>query len=76
MGASELRSDLIKILGSIENEEFIRAIYDMVKEHEQGQEGKFWATLTEEQKKEIYLSYEESDQDVNLKKWDEIKNKY
>lgn len=76
MGASELRADLLKLLGSIENEELIRVIYDIVKEHQTGEEGKFWSTLTEEQKREIYLSYEESKEDANLKKWEDIKIKY
>ncbi len=76
MGASELRSDLIKMLGAIDNEQLLRAIYDFVKENKDQHEGKFWATLTEEQKKEIYLSYQESEEDANLKTWDDIKNKY
>jgi hypothetical protein len=76
MGVSDLRTDLIKILGSIDNEELLRTIYDFVKQRDHADEGKFWASLTDEQKKEIYLSYQESEEDATLKKWEDIKNKY
>jgi hypothetical protein len=40
------------------------------------EEGQIWKTLTEEQKKEVYLSYEESQDDKNLISWDTVKKKY
>lgn len=39
-------------------------------------EGKIWQTLTEEQKKEVHLSYEESQDDKNLISWETIKKKW
>jgi len=40
---------------------------------ENAQEGQIWKTLTEEQKKEVYLSYEESKNDDNLIDWEDVK---
>lgn len=60
MGTIELKSDLHKILDKIENEQLLRTIYDFLKQREDVEEGKIWKTLTEEQRKEVYLSYEES----------------
>jgi hypothetical protein len=39
-------------------------------------DGGFWSSLTEEQKREVYLSYEESEDDNNLVDWNEIKKAY
>jgi len=76
MGTIELKSDLHKILDKIENEQLLRTIYDFLKQSEDVEEGQIWKTLTEEQKKEVYLSYEESQDDKNLISWDTVKKKY
>ena len=76
MGTIELKSDLHKILDKIENEQLLRTIYDFLKQREDVEEGKIWKTLTEEQRKEVYLSYEESQEDKNLIDWDTVKKKY
>ena len=75
MGASELRADLIKLVNSIDNEELLRVVYKFIQDY-RGQSETFWESLSEEQKKEIHLSYEESKQDANLKKWEDIKHQY
>ena len=66
MGTIELKSNLHKIVDKINNEELLRTIYDFLKVRENLDEGRIWKTLTEEQKKEVYLSYEESEDDRNL----------
>jgi hypothetical protein len=76
MGVSEVRSNLIKMLGSIEDERLLRAVYDFLKEHENEESGSFWASLSEAQKNEINLAYKESEEDATLPKWEDIKNKY
>ena len=75
MGTLEIKSDLHKILDKIENEQLLRTVYDFLKQGEGKEEGRLWKTLTEEQKAEIYLSYEESDDDKNLINWEDIKKK-
>ena len=76
MGPIELKSDLHKILERIENEQLLRTIYDFLKQRETAKAGQIWKTLTEEQKKEVYLSYEESENDENLTDWERVKTKY
>jgi hypothetical protein len=76
MGALELKSDLHKILDKIENEQLLRTIYDFLKQGLTDVEGQNWQTLSEEQKKQVYLSYEESKDDKNLINWDDLKKKY
>lgn len=76
MGTIELKSNLHKILDKIENEQLLRTVYDFLKHEEKAEVGQIWKTLTEEQKKEVYLSYEESQDDSQLIAWDEVKKKF
>lgn len=76
MGTMELKSDLLKILDRIEDEQLLRTIYDFLKQSENAEVGQIWKTLTDEQRKEVYASYEESKDDNKLTSWEDIKNKY
>ena len=76
MGTIELKSDLYKILDNIENEQLLRTIYDFLKYSEESQEGQIWKSLTEDQKMEVYSSYEDSKDDKNLIDWETLKIKY
>jgi len=66
MGTIELKSNLHKIVDQIEDERLLRAIYDFLKLRENFEDGKIWNSLTEEQKKEVMLAYDESEEDANL----------
>lgn len=76
MGTIELKSDLRRILDKIEDEQLLRAIYDFLKQSENAEVGQIWKTLTDEQKKEVYESYEESKDDRNLTSWENVKKKH
>lgn len=75
MGTPELRSDLHKILDTIEDEQLLRTIYDFLKQ-ENFKGGEIWGSLTDDQKKEIYASYEESQDDGKLVSWQQMRKKY
>lgn len=74
MGALELKSNLHKIVDRINNEELLRTLYDFLKLRENLEEGRIWKSLTEDQKKEVFLSYEESEDDRNLIGWDKVRD--
>jgi hypothetical protein len=76
MGAAELKSDLHKIVDNIKDEQLLRTIYDFLKQGEDAGEGEIWQTLTEEQKREVYASFEESQDDKKLLAWEDVKKKY
>ena len=76
MGTIELKSDLLRILNKIEDEQLLRTIYDFLKQGENTEVGQIWKTLSDEQKNEVYASYEESQNDANLTSWEDIKKKY
>jgi hypothetical protein len=66
MGTTELKSNLHRIVDQIEDERLLRAIYGFLKLRENSEDGKIWNSLTEEQKKEVMLAYDESEDDANL----------
>lgn len=66
MGTVELKSDLHKILDRIDNEQLLKTIYDFLKQRENAKDGQIWESLSAEQREEVLLSYEESQDDKNL----------
>lgn len=66
MGTIELKSNIHKIVDGIQNEHLLRVIYDFLKLKESEKSGGFWDSLTEEQKQEVLLAYDESEEDDNL----------
>ncbi|MBS1545067.1 MAG: hypothetical protein JST14_15630 [Bacteroidetes bacterium] len=76
MSTAELKSDLSKMLENIDDEQLLRTIYEFLKQGTKEEEGRFWKTLTEDQKRRVYESYEQSKDDKKLIAWDTIKKKY
>ena len=66
MGTIELKTNLHKIVDRIDDERLLNAIYSFLRVREKSEEGQMWKSLTEEQKKEVLLAYEESEDDANL----------
>lgn len=66
MGAVELKLSLHQIVDRIKDERLVQAIYSFLKERENSNDGLMWESLTEDQKKEVLLTFEESEDDSNL----------
>jgi hypothetical protein len=66
MGKIELKSSIHKIVDEIESEYLLKSIYEFLKTKETSDSGRAWDNLTEEQRQEILLSYEESEDENNL----------
>lgn len=66
MSTTELRSNLHRIVDSIEDERLLRAIYSFLQKRESSEDGRMWKQMTEEQKQEVLRAYEESEDDANL----------
>ena len=66
MSTADLKSSIHKIIDGIQSEQLLQAIYDFLKVRESNKPGQLWDSLTEEQKQEVLLAYEESEDDNNL----------
>lgn len=65
MKTIELRTNIHKIVDSIESEQLLKTIYDFLKIRETGAKSS-WESLSEDQKKEILLAFDESEDEKNL----------
>ena len=66
MGTIELKSNIHKIVDGIQNEQLLQTLYDFLKIRETSQPGSLWSSLSKEQKQEILLAYDESENESNL----------
>lgn len=66
MGTLELKSNIHKIVDGIQNEQLLQTLYNFLKASQSSKSGKLWNSLTEEQKQEVLLAFEESENEENL----------
>ena len=76
MNKTTLRLNLHKLIDKIENQNLLEEYYKEIKSIIENSQGKIWEKLTNEQKKEILLFYEESETDNHLLDHDSVMNKY
>ena len=75
MSTIELKSNIHKIVDNINSEQLLQTIYSFLKTRERSRTGKLWRSLTSGQKKELLLSYEESEDVDNLIERDKVLKK-
>jgi hypothetical protein len=66
MGTVDLKLNIHKIVEKIHSEQLLQTIYDFLKARELNKPAQLWETLTEEQKKQVLLAYDESEDEHNL----------
>lgn len=66
MKTTELKSNLHKLIDSIQSEQLLQTLHDFLKLRESTQTGKLWDSLTDEQRNKVLLAYEESEVESNL----------
>ncbi|MVN20973.1 hypothetical protein GO621_05410 [Mucilaginibacter sp. HMF7410] len=66
MEALELKFHIHQIVDAIQNEQVLQTLYDFLKSKENEKDGSLWESLNEEQKKEVMLAFEESEDEGNL----------
>lgn len=66
MNTIELKSEIHKIIDRIESNELLQSLHDFLKVKEKSTPGSLWNSLSEEQKEEVFLSFEESEDENNL----------
>lgn len=65
MNTGQLRSNINRLVKSTKSEQLLLAVQELLNSGESN-EGKLWASLTDEQRQEVLLSYEESEDEKNL----------
>ena len=71
-----VKEKLHKIIDEIKDEKLLKGFYRLISSLEQSQNGKLYRSLSEEQKNELNLSYEESFSENNLLDHEDVKSEY
>ncbi len=76
MNNTSLKSNLHKLIDLIDDTNLLEEYYHEMKTIIQKSQGSAWDTLTDEQKKELLLSYDESEDESNLIDTKRVMSKY
>lgn len=66
METINLRSNIHKIVDRIQSEQSLQKLYNLLKVWDTNKPGQLWDSLTEEQKQEVLIAYDESEDENNL----------
>ncbi len=76
METIELKSELHRLIDELDNRNLLDDCYEEIKKAVAVSKNKIWDTLTEEQKQEVMLSYQESEDEGNLVDHETVMKKY
>ncbi|MDP2890178.1 MAG: hypothetical protein Q8P34_14580 [Bacteroidota bacterium] len=76
MNTIELKQSFHHLIDSIDNENLLINFYDLIKKRSSAKEGQLWNNLTDQEQKELLLSWEESKNPENLIDHEEMKIKH
>ena len=71
-----IKDDLHSLIDKIDNNELLEMVYQLLDSKNKSSEGELINSLTEDQKKELYESYDESLDESNLIDLDKLKSKH
>jgi len=76
MNTLELRRNFHLLIDSIDNENILFKFYELILNKKNEKENVLWNNLTNEQRRELNLAFEESEESKNLISNDELKKKH
>jgi len=72
----KIKDEFHHLIDSIDDEQLLKGYYELIQNLNSGENGQLWNSLTEEQKREVLLAYEESFDSANLIPHEEIKKSH
>lgn len=66
MSDIKIKSQIHDLVDTIDSDLLLHALYDVLKSSQSSKPGQMWSALTEEQKSQILLSFDESEHEENL----------
>ena len=76
MNTLELKKDFHDLIDSIDNVNLLSNFYDLIKKRLSSKEGQLWNRLTEKEREELLLAFEESEKPENLISHEELKKRH
>ena len=72
MGTTELKNNLLELLSNINDSQLLQSLYDFLKSREISETSHLWDKLSNVEKEQVLLAYEESENEQNLIAYKEI----
>lgn len=66
MEALDLKSNILRIIEKIQNEQLLQTLCDFLKVREHSENGKLWKSLTPTERDEVLISFQESEDENHL----------
>ena len=76
MNSIELKNKFHLLIDSIDNENLLNNFYDILKRISNVQEGNLWNRLSKDEREELLLAFEESENQENLISQEEMTKKH
>ncbi len=76
MANTALKTNLHRLVDQTENEELLRMAYNLLHLQKEADTSAFWESLTESQKAELHVSYQQGDDDEKLIAWNKLMSQY
>ena len=76
MNTIELKKSFHLLIDSIDNENLLIIFYDILKKRSSARDGRLWEGLTNQDREELLLALEDSEDPENLISHDEMKKKH
>ena len=76
MNTIELKKNFHLLIDSIDNENLLINLYDLIKKRSSTKEGQLWSRLTKAEQEELLLSLDESDNPENLVSHEDMVTKH
>lgn len=70
------KEEFHKLIDTIEDEQVLKGYFELIQKLNTQESGKLWGSLTDEQKNELIISYEESHDPEHLISHDHVKNQH
>ena len=76
MTTLELKNNFHNLIDSIENEQLLLRFYELIKNRISTKDGELWSRLSKEEKEELLLAFNESEDTDNLIDFDDVKENH
>jgi hypothetical protein len=76
MNTIELKKSLHNLIDRIDNEQLLTTFYDLMKKKAEAKEGLLWNRLTDQEREELLMTVEESEDPDNLIDHRQMKEKH
>ena len=69
----KIKDDFHHLIDAIEDEQLLKGYYELIQRINSNQSGRLWNNLSEKEKKELLIAYEESFDNSNLLSHEQVK---